>query len=124
MKRLYKGDGMSDQSRNRRYINAKCGGFCFFFQAEDGIRDYKVTGVQTCALPICVKATIDGKIHEATGVRTYRIECLDRAIFDAAQVNRADGCLGEFVPGIHFGRERSEERRVGKECRSRWSPYH
>src|SRR5688500_19944032 len=25
---------------------------CFFFQAEDGIRDYKVTGVQTCALPI------------------------------------------------------------------------
>src|SRR5256885_5918044 len=30
---------------------------CFFFQAEDGIRDYKVTGVQTCALPISAKAT-------------------------------------------------------------------
>src|SRR5256885_12825336 len=34
----------------------QCGGlsslFFFFFQAEDGIRDYKVTGVQTCALPI------------------------------------------------------------------------
>src|SRR2546426_8528788 len=29
----------------------------FFFQAEDGIRDYKVTGVQTCALPICGAAT-------------------------------------------------------------------
>src|SRR5256885_8554777 len=28
----------------------------FFFQAEDGIRDYKVTGVQTCALPICFRA--------------------------------------------------------------------
>ena len=28
------------------------GGGCFFFQAEDGIRDYDVTGVQTCALPI------------------------------------------------------------------------
>src|SRR5256885_5031189 len=28
-------------------------GIFFFFQAEDGIRDYKVTGVQTCALPIC-----------------------------------------------------------------------
>src|SRR5688500_19560535 len=27
--------------------------FLFVFQAEDGIRDYKVTGVQTCALPIC-----------------------------------------------------------------------
>src|SRR2546426_7363082 len=31
--------------------------FFFFFQAEDGIRDYKVTGVQTCALPICPPAT-------------------------------------------------------------------
>src|ERR1022692_395227 len=30
------------------------GGCSFFFQAEDGIRDYKVTGVQTCALPICL----------------------------------------------------------------------
>src|SRR5256885_13274763 len=30
--------------------------FFFFFQAEDGIRDYKVTGVQTCALPICMVA--------------------------------------------------------------------
>src|SRR5256885_12618168 len=30
------------------------GAVSFFFQAEDGIRDYKVTGVQTCALPICV----------------------------------------------------------------------
>src|SRR5256885_7649210 len=30
--------------------------FFFFFQAEDGIRDYKVTGVQTCALPICLDA--------------------------------------------------------------------
>src|SRR5256885_4213907 len=29
---------------------------CFFFQAEDGIRDYKVTGVQTCALPILQEA--------------------------------------------------------------------
>src|SRR5256885_16191335 len=32
--------------------------FCFFFQAEDGIRDYKVTGVQTCALPICAGITV------------------------------------------------------------------
>src|SRR5256885_8506242 len=35
--------------RSRRRADAVCG---FFFQAEDGIRDYKVTGVQTCALPI------------------------------------------------------------------------
>src|SRR6516162_5199644 len=32
--------------------------FIFFFQAEDGIRDYKVTGVQTCALPICNRAAV------------------------------------------------------------------
>src|SRR5688500_19938233 len=31
----------------------------FFFQAEDGIRDYKVTGVQTCALPISVEGRVD-----------------------------------------------------------------
>src|SRR5437667_1356109 len=30
-----------------------CFAFFFFFQAEDGIRDRDVTGVQTCALPIC-----------------------------------------------------------------------
>src|SRR5271165_6080023 len=32
--------------------------FFFFFQAEDGIRDFHVTGVQTCALPICADAVI------------------------------------------------------------------
>src|SRR5256885_14050987 len=35
------------------YIGGSCSCCFFFFQAEDGIRDYKVTGVQTCALPIC-----------------------------------------------------------------------
>src|SRR5256885_16916231 len=35
---------------------------CFFFQAEDGIRDYKVTGVQTCALPIC-RASRGGRVR-------------------------------------------------------------
>src|SRR2546430_7500751 len=33
--------------------------FFFFFQAEDGIRDLTVTGVQTCALPICGKRALD-----------------------------------------------------------------
>src|SRR5256885_9663009 len=36
-------------------------GFSFFFQAEDGIRDYKVTGVQTCALPISPSPTSSTK---------------------------------------------------------------
>src|SRR4030043_663577 len=38
--------------------------FFFFFQAEDGIRDVAVTGVQTCALPICI---VGGNIPVATG---------------------------------------------------------
>src|SRR2546426_7588862 len=42
--------------------------FFFFFQAEDGIRDYKVTGVQTCALPICIAASAAGSSSRcATG---------------------------------------------------------
>ena len=35
-----------------------------------------------------------------------------------------DGLLGVFTGGTVAGAGRSEERRVGKECRSRWSPYH
>src|SRR5262249_57224318 len=36
-----------------------CCDACFFFQAEDGIRDWSVTGVQTCALPIFVLNTLE-----------------------------------------------------------------
>src|SRR5256885_9236025 len=44
-------------------------GLYFFFQAEDGIRDYKVTGVQTCALPIWVyqKLSVNGGVGLALG---------------------------------------------------------
>src|SRR5216683_4403118 len=73
--------------------------FFFFFQAEDGIRDLIVTGVQTCALPIC---------H---GVR------VSSALVQSAPASCR--CRNESA-----SRNRSEERRVGKECRSRWSPYH
>src|ERR1039457_7417776 len=41
----------------------------FFFQAEDGIRDYKVTGVQTCALPIC-------KNHKVLEMAIDLYECI------------------------------------------------
>src|SRR2546429_7245536 len=37
-------------------------GVFFFFQAEDGIRDVAVTGVQTCALPICIVARLSGPV--------------------------------------------------------------
>src|SRR5256885_8015606 len=85
--------------------------FFFFFQAEDGIRDYKVTGVQTCALPILQ----NGKIvttRAKTLLPTYDVFDEDRYFEPASKNLPAD-----------FN-TRSEERRVGKECRSRWSPYH
>src|SRR5256885_1710493 len=75
----------------------------FFFQAEDGIRDYKVTGVQTCALPIWPR--------DSSG-RTCASGYSRRAI-----------ASWEWTTSSRAPR-RSEERRVGKECRSRWSPYH
>src|SRR2546426_5529587 len=48
----------------------------FFFQAEDGIRDYKVTGVQTCALPICGKSFAPDSLHLVHG--DYHALWIDR----------------------------------------------
>src|SRR5436309_11094197 len=102
----------------------------FFFQAEDGIRDFHVTGVQTCALPISEKERIlpvdtvaDGEpvawglerlrgrlapmLTEAGGERLV-------AALDGDTVARAVNEVEQLV--------RSEERRVGKGCRSGWWP--
>src|SRR2546429_6998997 len=87
------------------------GGF-FFFQAEDGIRDVAVTGVQTCALPISFKARA-----EVLGEQYSQYEPLP-----GVNVN-GELTMGENIADLG-GLTRSEERRVGKECRSRWSPYH
>src|SRR5258708_11551750 len=83
----------------------------FFFQAEDGIRDDLVTGVQTCALPICF----------AGFVIKYTLLKLPPEIFLFYRFMIATIVIITISPLTHF---RSEERRVGKECRSRWSPYH
>src|SRR5690606_39704333 len=84
----------------------------FFFQAEDGIRDFHVTGVQTCALPISIGCR--GRLEPRR--RLPPVE--------------AAGQIRQPIAGISVVRRRavgqqrgrSEERRVGKECRSRWSP--
>src|SRR5256885_2989576 len=96
----------------------------FFFQAEDGIRDYKVTGVQTCALPICLfepslRARIATLVLNDNAPQLAE-SALARIRSYAGQPPAFD-TVGELEA---FFRQRSEERRVGKECRSRWSPYH
>src|SRR2546425_9684745 len=91
----------------------------FFFQAEDGIRDKLVTGVQTCALPIFMA------VREAA-FQELRRDLLDQV--GSAVAVALDHCLTyEEVRDLRdrlVRENRSEERRVGKECRSRWSPYH
>src|SRR5438270_505982 len=84
--------------------------FCFFFQAEDGIRDLTVTGVQTCALPIFQFDVVnDSAALELS--KSYR----GRRVVDDVEL--------EIGQGEVVGLLRSEERRVGKECRSRWWPW-
>src|SRR2546430_9935389 len=85
----------------------------FFFQAEDGIRDLTVTGVQTCALPIFwpTPRVIDSTQRGAAPTAFHGTL--------ATEVN-----LRWPTPTVTDATGRSEERRVGKECRSRWSPYH
>src|SRR5207302_6447206 len=77
----------------------------FFFQAEDGIRDFHVTGVQTCALPIWAEAPAPRE-GGLSGAGARHLQVTAEAI---------SGCRGS--PS-----HRSEERRVGKECRCRWAP--
>src|SRR5258707_8854009 len=98
--------------------------FCFFFfQAEDGIRDIGVTGVQTCALPISIPRRLLLSM-DAEGAEESR-----QARESGAGVAKADQEVpihgeSERLVDVRARLFRSEERRVGKECRSRWSPYH
>src|SRR5256885_4163955 len=94
----------------------------FFFQAEDGIRDYKVTGVQTCALPISSCAHRDAVKTKSIAARTMLLARLMRSILLILVADVLEH-IGIRKQGLNEA-YRSEERRVGKECRSRWSPYH
>src|SRR2546430_7309225 len=195
------------------YVSCCC---FFFFQAEDGIRDLTVTGVQTCALPIFnsltelqqlrviarstafqykgkdvdprrvgrelqVAVVLTGKVRQMQDALSVQVDLVDastgaqlwgsvydRKIADLVAVKQAiaqevtaklklklsseeqrrlvkrDSINPEayqfYLRGRYFWNKRtpdgikqaieqfqqgrSEERRVGKECRSRWSPYH
>src|SRR5256885_10755132 len=96
----------------------------FFFQAEDGIRDYKVTGVQTCALPIFFQRfdRLNQLARFGTGQRAFFEQLIEPVAGVVAVKAHGRRSLSSAVRGRR--QSRSEERRVGKECRSRWSPYH
>src|SRR2546429_1271599 len=95
--------------------------FCFFFfQAEDGIRDVAVTGVQTCALPIWMlwsQAFLPDRQRPLE--ERLRFGVFPLMVIQDRQVVQTRRHVRVLRPEA-----RSEERRVGKECRSRWSPYH
>src|SRR5256885_12201441 len=93
----------------------------FFFQAEDGIRDYKVTGVQTCALPISLDGRLQPILQVVTDTYDREVDNVSRALIVITILSAVAILLSAI--GL-AGLARSEERRVGKECRSRWSPYH
>src|SRR5256885_5238774 len=94
--------------------------FFFFFQAEDGIRDYKVTGVQTCALPISKLRVPRQALTTVEGI----VPVVELPANLAPQMGGTVNSLDAVATNLGSNRFRSEERRVGKECRSRWSPYH
>src|SRR3712207_9345512 len=91
----------------------------FFFQAEDGIRDIGVTGVQTCALPIFALDDWDHAVQVGFTAGSRRL--------DIGSIGGPEDS-GEVPPGpltaLGVGAGRSGERRVGEEWRSRWAPYH
>src|SRR5207302_7980029 len=96
--------------------------FIFFFQAEDGIRDFRVTGVQTCALPIChlalPRAPREARREGQDDRRGGGVDPLQ----DPRRRRPQGGGgrrSGRDRGGLREDGHRSEERRVGKECRGR-----
>src|SRR5690606_40633562 len=99
----------------------------YFFQAEYGIRDFHVTGVQTCALPIyrcyvCDKGVAFGNNVSHANNKTRRVwrpNLQVARVVEGDKVIKVKVCTRCLTSG-----KRSEERRVGKESRSRRSRYH
>src|SRR3546814_10523344 len=109
----------------------------FFSSIRRHTRCALVTGVQTCALPISQSEPADFGIPVNFLALSRGLECIDAAL---CQLDRrhpilpletkliAIGFVSRLSPSCINSQQRSEERRVGKECvstcRSRWSPYH
>src|SRR3546814_3302815 len=98
--------------------------FFFFSSRRRHTRCALVTGVQTCALPICG--------HVSRAVAAWQDRLLTLMAAAEAELNFSDeddvDAYDDAAQRLVTDMARSEERRVGKECvstcRSRWSPYH
>src|SRR5690606_41189120 len=99
-----------------------------FFQAEDGIRAFHVTGVQTCALPISfVLFTSYAQLRYAADTLRDLLERHGLSLWVHGEATRLQLLTGfkETAGSVPFGTDsfwRSEERRVGKEGGTRRSP--
>src|SRR5690606_40327544 len=102
-----------------------------FFQAEDGIRDFHVTGVQTCALPIFHTETIYSLTTRMTillfsvPITSFLMRLTNHwhhLFYVRYEMREIAGYYSLYMErGLWY---RSEERRVGKECRARLSMCH
>src|SRR5205823_12087966 len=102
-------------------------------QAEDGIRDTLVTGVQTCALPISrnvISANGRGVDLFSGDDNTVQGNFIGTDVTGTVVLSNpnvgvnTNGTSNNFIGGLTATPGRSEERRVGKECRCRWSTEH
>src|SRR5207248_8690707 len=95
--------------------------FIFFFQAEDGIRDRTVTGVQTCALPILVAAAVVVLLLAIIGLTVSTIIVSRERDHAQTRFELARRAVDEMYTQVaeQWLENRSEERRVGKEGRER-----
>src|SRR5260370_21797315 len=128
-----KGIGVNQDVDDAMYGKVGCSGVTevetdefFFFQAEDGIRVSGVTGVQTCALPISMPRKKAGTASQGSSLsRHTNVAAAVNTPQKTMTANINTGSIFHPVRStISVKPVRSEERRVGKECRSRWSPYH
>src|SRR5205823_11571631 len=97
--------------------------FFFFFQAEDGIRDKLVTGVQTCALPIFWRSSSTWSSASIVSRQMYARSFDESASTSPFPKSPFDSCRREAASAdavLPKAAARSEERRVGKESRARW----
>src|SRR5260370_23805327 len=95
----------------------------FFFQAEDGIRDSSVTGVQTCALPISPPIEYDLPIPTKKRQEKLAGQAIPTRRKKKPKKKRKK-TVARQMKLFSAEEDRSEERRGGEECRSRWAPDH